>query len=59
MRTIHRNQAEIEARDIAKIEKRVVTVYKLEDGRYEVARGWHQERAGSALARFNCNRQEF
>ena len=59
MRTIHRNQAELEACEVSDRENIVVTVYKLADGRYEVERGYNEDRGGSALARFNSGRQEF
>lgn len=59
MRTIHRNQAEIEAKETSLNERSSVTVYKLQDGRYEVKRGYEKSRAGSAIARFINGRQDF
>jgi hypothetical protein len=57
MRTIHRNQAEIEARELSEREQAVVSVYKLADGRYEAERGTDPERGGSLMARFDCGEQ--
>lgn len=57
MRTIHRNQAELEARELSEREQTVVSVYKLIDGRYEAERGSDPERGGSLMARFDRGSQ--
>lgn len=53
MRTIHRNQAKLEACEVSAREATTVSVYKLPDGRYEVERGADHERGGSAIARYS------
>lgn len=59
MRTVHRNQATLEAQEASTREAIPITVYKLADGRYEVLRGFDEERGGEAVARFREGRQEF
>ena len=57
MRTIHRNQAELEAKEVSEREATTVSVYKLIDGRYEAERGSDPERGGSLIARFTNGQQ--
>lgn len=58
MRTAHRHQAELEARERSEEQGSIVSVYKLEDGRYEAEDGSDPERGGSLMARWNAGRQE-
>ena len=61
---VSRTQAELEARDYSSMNSAVVTVYKLDDGRYGNAIGVGAQpsaaRAGcSAVAEFNSGNQVF
>lgn len=59
MRTIHLNQAKLEAQEWSERNLSEVTIYKLVDGRYSVEHGYNATRGNEAIASYDKGSQIF